>query len=552
MTYTNENKGQEIKIIKDDLKSKICRDFMRNVCSRGRKCKFKHPSAEELNEIVDCSDCPVMYAFCHDFQNTNKCQRHNCRFIHGTIEEEKIYTDRKILPRRLKYQYDFGLQEIYTHVVDINGQSCYPDAKTVKPVCQDFLRDDCKRGKKCKFGHPKSLNSENCSLKKNFPFTKRKSRFHVADEKSPKRFKLKQDDDGSVTVVNSTSYTKQKTLEEENHLLKMKLAELEKKVSDLSASNEYLLEQNAQFRCLKKGISVQGSAPVVGIQLSSPKFTTQTQQVTTNVAHSNPNINMSGTQSLLLTPQPPQQTGQPQGGGGQPQQQPQPTQQQVTQVLASSSIPTPMPSSAPPQLRTIPAQHVISVQQPANQNEVQIPQQNSNGLMSSQPPSLQPPPPNHFVSPPPPQQHVVSVAMPVSMAMQQQPRLMSMQLPIASHQQTLVYSHPTRASALTEGNPLSTVSLSALPPPSIPQPQVDPQPPPQQVMVRTAPVSQQQIYGSQASSLNSSFPAIFTADNRSIISYSAAPDTSCITAAVGGNYQSRKPPQKSDWRMGKK
>ena len=172
--------------------------------------------------------------------------------------------------------------------------------------------------------------------------------------------------------------------------------------------------------------------------------------------------------------------------------------------------------------------------------------------MSSQPPSLQPPPPNHFVSPPPPQQHVVSVAMPVSMAMQQQPRLMSMQLPIASHQQTLVYSHPTRASALTEGNPLSTVSLSALPPPSIQQPQVDPQPPPQQVMVRTAPVSQQQIYGSQASSLNSSFPAIFTADNRSIISYSAAPDTSCITAAVGGNYQARKPPQKSDWRMVKK
>ena len=59
------------------------------------------------------------------------------------------------------------------------------------------------------------------------------------------------------------------------------------------------------------------------------------------------------TKKKTVTPQPPQQTGQPQGGGGQPQQQPQPTQQQVTQVLASSSIPTPMPSSAPPQLRTI-------------------------------------------------------------------------------------------------------------------------------------------------------------------------------------------------------
>ena len=76
-------------------------------------------------------------------------------------------------------------------------------------MCQDFLRDDCKRGKKCKFGHPNSLNSENCSLRKNFPFAKRKSRFNVSDEKSPKRFKIKQDD-GSVTVVNSISYTKQK------------------------------------------------------------------------------------------------------------------------------------------------------------------------------------------------------------------------------------------------------------------------------------------------------------------------------------------------------
>lgn len=41
-------------------------------------------------------------------------------------------------------------------------------------------------------------------------------------------------------------------LEEENQNLKKRVQELEKQVSDLAATNEVLLEQNAQFRFEKR------------------------------------------------------------------------------------------------------------------------------------------------------------------------------------------------------------------------------------------------------------------------------------------------------------
>lgn len=29
----------------------VCRDFLRNVCKRGKKCKFKHPSHDECEKL---------------------------------------------------------------------------------------------------------------------------------------------------------------------------------------------------------------------------------------------------------------------------------------------------------------------------------------------------------------------------------------------------------------------------------------------------------------------------------------------------------------------
>lgn len=50
----------------------ICRDYMRNVCSRGRKCRFKHPSktfyfAGDVDSTKE-ERTKLVRMFCHDFQ----------------------------------------------------------------------------------------------------------------------------------------------------------------------------------------------------------------------------------------------------------------------------------------------------------------------------------------------------------------------------------------------------------------------------------------------------------------------------------------------------
>jgi len=45
--------------------SKVCRDFMRNVCQRGKSCRFIHP------ENIKIRTDPI---FCHDFQQ-GRCFR---------------------------------------------------------------------------------------------------------------------------------------------------------------------------------------------------------------------------------------------------------------------------------------------------------------------------------------------------------------------------------------------------------------------------------------------------------------------------------------------
>merc|ERR1711974_256465 len=47
----------------------ICRDYMRNVCTRGRKCKYNHPEKEESNAAATLLQDSIV--FCHDFQNRN-------------------------------------------------------------------------------------------------------------------------------------------------------------------------------------------------------------------------------------------------------------------------------------------------------------------------------------------------------------------------------------------------------------------------------------------------------------------------------------------------
>ena len=57
-------------------------------------------------------------------------------------------------------------------------------------------------------------------------------------------------------------------VQEENHQLRTQLSELEKRVSDLTATNEFLLDQNAQLRLGVKpapAASVSNVVPVSGL-----------------------------------------------------------------------------------------------------------------------------------------------------------------------------------------------------------------------------------------------------------------------------------------------
>lgn len=53
-----------------------------------------------------------------------------------------------------------------------------------------------------------------------------------------------------------------RVLEEENHVLRRKVDELKKQVTDLAAANELLLEQVAQFRAVSKSVSAAHPAVV--------------------------------------------------------------------------------------------------------------------------------------------------------------------------------------------------------------------------------------------------------------------------------------------------
>ena len=58
----------------------------------------------------------------------------------------------KTLPRRLKYQYDFGIGDCFMK----HDKSSIENKLTTgdgRPVCRDYLNRDCHRGKKCKFAH---------------------------------------------------------------------------------------------------------------------------------------------------------------------------------------------------------------------------------------------------------------------------------------------------------------------------------------------------------------------------------------------------------------
>lgn len=118
----------------------ICRDFIRNVCKRGKRCRFRHP---DFNEVPDLGVQKNEFIFCHDHQN-KECMRSTCRFVHGSKEDEDHYKKTGELPLRLrgKVAARLGLSPM-----DL------PHSRGEVPLCRDFLKGECQRGNKCKFRH---------------------------------------------------------------------------------------------------------------------------------------------------------------------------------------------------------------------------------------------------------------------------------------------------------------------------------------------------------------------------------------------------------------
>ncbi|XP_049588750.1 zinc finger CCCH domain-containing protein 10 [Syngnathus scovelli] len=118
----------------------VCRDFIRNVCKRGKRCRFKHP---DFNEVPDLGVQKNEFIFCHDYQN-KECLRINCRFVHGTKEDEEYYKKNGELPLALRAKVAARLGLSPTDL---------PHSRGEVPICRDFLKGECQRGSKCKFRH---------------------------------------------------------------------------------------------------------------------------------------------------------------------------------------------------------------------------------------------------------------------------------------------------------------------------------------------------------------------------------------------------------------
>lgn len=137
----------------DSSQNRICRDFLRNVCHRGKRCKYIHERTDD-NPIDE-------HTFCHDYQN-GMCHRSGCKFLHCTENEEKHFRTTGELPAH-----------IINRIKNINN-----DVNKIElPICKDFIKGSCQR-LNCKFRHYKkdeiqinntinnnnnSNNNSNCS-----------------------------------------------------------------------------------------------------------------------------------------------------------------------------------------------------------------------------------------------------------------------------------------------------------------------------------------------------------------------------------------------------
>lgn len=179
----------------------ICRDYQRGVCTRGSKCKFKHPDGMG----TELTNSPMI---CRDFQN-GKCQRSTCKYLHLSNNEEKIFLRTGQMPPRRDGPFPFRGEQTRAGPSD--------------PICKDYLNRKCTRGSGCRYRHVEEDQEGDYG---GYGF------------------------DGPSGKRRRESYESQSYyyLMDENESLRRRVADLQKQVTDLKATNEVLLEQNAKYR----------------------------------------------------------------------------------------------------------------------------------------------------------------------------------------------------------------------------------------------------------------------------------------------------------------
>ncbi|XP_054270807.1 zinc finger CCCH domain-containing protein 10-like [Macrosteles quadrilineatus] len=256
-----------------DDRRQICRDFLRNVCNRGRDCKYLHPDQREK----DYGMRSKILTFCHDYQN-GKCLRYPCKFLHCSDEEEEHYKQTGELPNRI-------LDEPWNKWVAAELLSVKMGETT--PVCKDYINGDCTR-RNCRFRHISLRELEALNNNRNHQrlpparqsyideepmYRRRDDRTRpVLDDYEPvyKRRRLAEPTYNSYPNNGQMrSDRAMYVLEEENAILRQRVAELKKRVDDLQATNEFLLEQNAQMRLNDKGAASLTAVTVPAVTITN-------------------------------------------------------------------------------------------------------------------------------------------------------------------------------------------------------------------------------------------------------------------------------------------
>uniref|UniRef100_A0A914W6J4 C3H1-type domain-containing protein n=1 Tax=Plectus sambesii TaxID=2011161 RepID=A0A914W6J4_9BILA len=110
----------------------ICRDFLKNICNRGSRCKYYHPT--EVQHDQQQEDVK----FCIDYQNRG-CGRENCRYVHAHREDADRY--------KRSGEVTLSLARAIAAVTS-------KDSVNGIPFCKEFQTGTCSRGNnRCRYWH---------------------------------------------------------------------------------------------------------------------------------------------------------------------------------------------------------------------------------------------------------------------------------------------------------------------------------------------------------------------------------------------------------------